>query len=63
LEKKYQVDFLCFDAIVVETKAIPQISNVEVAQLLNYLHVMRMRVGVILNFGSRPRMEWKRFAV
>ena len=63
LKKKYVADFICFDAIVVQLKALPRISNVEVAQLINYLKVTRHRVGMLINFGSRPRMEWKRFVI
>jgi GxxExxY protein len=63
LRKKYVADFVCFDTIVVELKAIPRISNVEIAQLINYLKVTRLRVGMLVNFGSRPRMEWQRFVI
>ncbi|MBV9240634.1 MAG: GxxExxY protein [Acidobacteria bacterium] len=63
LNKKYIADFICCEAIVVELKALPRISNIEVAQLINYLKVTRNRVGMLINFGSRPRMEWKRFVI
>lgn len=63
LNKKYVADFVCFGSIVVELKAIPRITNIEIAQLINYLKVTRLRVGMLVNFGSRPRMEWKRFVI
>jgi len=61
LNKEFIADFLCFDKIIVEIKAIKVISNIEEAQLLNYLKATRLPVGVLLNYGSK-KMEWKRFA-
>ena len=52
LPLQYRVDFICFDAIVVEVKALETISNREVAQVLNYLKASGMRRGLLLNFGS-----------
>ena len=59
LAKKYTVDFLCFNQIVVEIKAIRELGHIEEAQCLNYLHAGNHPVGVLINFG-RPKLEWKR---
>ena len=48
----YFVDFICFDNIVVEVKALNAIGGHEEAQLLNYLKASRMRRGLLLNFGA-----------
>ena len=48
----YKVDFVCFDDIVVEVKALDAITNKEVAQLLNYLKATGFRRGLVLNFGA-----------
>ena len=48
----YKVDFICFDDIVVEIKALDAITNKEIAQLLNYLKATGFRRGLVLNFGS-----------
>ena len=48
----YFVDFICFESIVVEVKALSAIGGQEEAQLLNYLKASGMRRGLILNFGA-----------
>lgn len=63
LEKKYVPDFVCFGQIIVQLKVVPRISNIEVAQLMNYLKISRTRVGVLLNFGSLGKLEWKRYVL
>jgi GxxExxY protein len=61
LESVFFADFLCFDSIILELKAIKTISGVEEAQLFNYLKATNLPVGLILNFGARS-FEWKRYA-
>ena len=63
LEKTYVPDVICFDEIVVELKALERLSGVEQSQLLNYLKMTRMKVGLLINFGSRVRLEWKRYVM
>src|SRR6266404_4284714 len=46
-------DFICFDSLVVELKALTQMSGSEEAQLINYLKATRYEVGLLLNFGTR----------
>ncbi len=62
LAKDYIPDFICFEQVIVEIKALKQLTSVEEAQLLNYLKATEKPVGVLLNFGS-PRLEWKRMAM
>src|SRR5439155_25172194 len=52
LDCTYRADFICFDNVVVEVKALGQISGVERAQLINYLKATGFRIGLILNFGA-----------
>ncbi len=56
---EYNPDRIVFDRIVVETKTIDRISDVERGQILNYLKITQLRVGLILDF-KRPRLEWER---
>lgn len=63
LEKKYVPDFVCFGKVILELKVLPKITNIEVAQLLNYLKITRMKLGLLANFGSVPRLEWKRYVL
>ena len=60
LEHTYKPDLLAFEKIVVELKAIDKIGNNEIAQLLNYLRATDYEVGIIINFGAKQDLEWKR---
>jgi len=46
-------DFLCWDKIGVELKAVPEIYGEFEAQIINYLHVSNHELGVIFNFGAK----------
>jgi GxxExxY protein len=63
LDKKYFPDFVCFNAIIVELKSLARLTPIEEGQLLNYMKITRMRVGLLINFGGRPRLEWKRYVI
>src|SRR5215468_12016710 len=43
LNKKYIADFVCFDQIISEIKVVPRLTNIEFAQLINYLKITRKR--------------------
>ena len=58
--KTYQPDFICFKEIIIEIKAISKLSGVEEAQLINYLKATGLKIGLLLNFGSKS-LEHKRF--
>ncbi len=60
LEAFYKPDFICFDAIVVELKALSHLTTVEEAQVINYLKVTGFHIALLLNFGSRS-LEKRRF--
>ena len=60
LNKYFRADFICFDSIIVELKAIKQLGGVEEAQILNYLKASDLKIGLLLNFG-RETLEYKRF--
>jgi GxxExxY protein len=63
LNKKYVPDVVCFDKIIVELKALERLSSLEASQLLNYLKMTKMRVGLLINFGSQGKLEWKRYVM
>ena len=63
LNKTYRPDFVCFDQIIVELKSMARLSGVEEAQIINYLKITKKRVGLLVNFGSLPRLEWKRYVI
>jgi GxxExxY protein len=55
LEKVFRPDFICFDTIVIELKAVREILSEHKAQVLNYLKATGRRVGLLVNFGAHPR--------
>ncbi|MGE5604917.1 MAG: GxxExxY protein [Bacteroidota bacterium] len=61
LTKEYIADFVCFNKIIVEIKAIKRITEIEEAQIINYLKATKLPLGLIINFGSM-KLEWKRYA-
>lgn len=61
LEKRYKADIVCYRQIIVELKSVNHLSSVEEAQILNYLKASKLRVGLLINFGTVGRLEWKRF--
>ncbi|MEN9876293.1 MAG: hypothetical protein RLZZ529_1290 [Bacteroidota bacterium] len=59
LKKQYRADFVCYDSIIVELKAVTQIPSVFYAQLQNYLKCTNMELGLLINF-STPSLTYKR---
>jgi len=59
LSKAYQPDFICYDEVIVEIKAISHLTGLEEAQIINYLKATGFNVGLLLNFGSQS-LEYKR---
>ncbi len=56
---EYLPDLIVFDRVVVDTKVIDSITDVQVGQVLNYLKITGLRVGLVLNF-KRPKLDWRR---
>jgi GxxExxY protein len=54
---------ICFGKIIVELEAQDSLSGKEEAQVPNYLKATGMKLGLVKNFGSHPKLEWKRFVL
>ena len=52
LNKRYIADFICYNSIIVELKALSEISTVHKSQLINYLKVTKLKLGSLVNFGQ-----------
>ena len=63
LNKTYSPDFVCFNDIVLELKVVVQLTGSHAAQLINYLKVMQKRLGLLMNYGGAPKLEWKRYVI
>ena len=59
LSKKYFADFVCHEKIILELKALNEISSVHISQVLNYLKATNTRLGILVNFGAK-KLEYKR---
>lgn len=60
LRKTYRADVVGYEQVIVELKAISQLTEYDEAQLLNSLKATSFEVGLLINFGARERLEWKR---
>jgi GxxExxY protein len=60
LRQTYQPDFLCFDRIIVELKAVRELAPEHRAQVLNYLRATGLRLGLLVNFGASSRVRVER---
>ena len=61
LQKKFFADFICFDNIIIEIKAMEGLVGEHEAQLINYLKATKKPLGLLVNFGG-IKLQYKRFA-
>ena len=60
LKQIYIPDFICFDQIIVEIKAVSALCDEHRAQIHNYLKATGFRLGLLVNFGHHPKLEYER---
>jgi GxxExxY protein len=58
----YRADFVCYESVIVELKALASISGIEEAQGINYLKATGYQRGLLLNFGT-PSLQYRRFVL
>ena len=59
LNKKYIADFICYNKIIVELKAVNELCPKHEAQVINYLKALNLKLGILVNFGEE-KLEYKR---
>jgi GxxExxY protein len=62
LKKGYEPDFVCYGKIILELKAVECLTDEHRAQVLNYLNASGFKLGLLVNFGHHPQLEWERIA-
>ena len=63
LRQRYIPDFLCYEKIIIELKAVKQLTDEHRAQVLNYLKATGLRLGLLVNFGHYPKVEYERIVL
>lgn len=63
LKHSYIPDLVCYDSIIVELKAVSALTDEHRAQVLNYLRATGMRLGLLINFGTYPKLENERIVL
>lgn len=53
LNQKYYADFVCYDEILLELKAVKEFNDIHKAQVINYLRATGMKLGLLVNFGKK----------
>ena len=62
LNKSYIADFIVYDKIILELKALDALSTVHESQVLNYLKATGFKLGILVNFGQ-PKLQYKRLVL
>jgi GxxExxY protein len=60
MDKFFKADFLCYQSVILEIKAVSFLNKDMQKQTINYLHASNMQVGLLINFGESS-LKWKRF--
>jgi len=60
LTQTFKPDFICYNKIIVELKALEKLIDVHRSQTLNYLNATGFELALLVNFGHFPRLEYER---
>ncbi len=59
----YKADLICFGKVLVELKAVSELTDEHRAQVINYLNATGLSLGLLVNFGHYPKLQWERFVL
>jgi GxxExxY protein len=60
IRAKYQPDFICYEKIILELKAVSELAEEHRAQVLNYLKATGFKLGLLVNFAHHPKVQLER---
>jgi len=60
LKQSFRPDLICFGKVLIELKAVALLTDEHRSQVLNYLNGSGLRLGLLINFGHHPKLEWAR---
>ena len=63
LKQGFKADFVCYGKIILELKAVSRLIDAHRAQLLNYMNATAIKLGILVNFGNYPRVEYERLVL
>jgi len=63
LRSVYVLDFACYGKTILEIKGIRDLDDSHRAQILNYLQGTKLKLGLLVNFGNRSRLEFERIVL
>ncbi|WP_027455989.1 GxxExxY protein [Xylanibacter brevis] len=63
LKQTYKADFVCYDQIIVELKAVSALDPSHRSQVYNYLHATGFKLGLLLNFGYTEELQYERIVI
>ena len=63
LMQTYRPDFICFEKIILELKAVKELGSEHRAQVFNYLRANGFRLGILVNFGHYPKAAIERIVL
>ncbi len=63
LKQHFVADFVCYEKIILEIKAVAHLQDEHMSQVLNYLNATGIKLGLLVNFGHYPKVESERIAL
>ena len=63
LEKHFIADLICYDRIIIELKTVSKLDDIHRAQVFNYLQATGLRLGMLVNFHSHPKVTIERIVI
>lgn len=60
LKQTYRADFVCYDSIIVELKAVSDLNDTHRSQVYNYLKATGFKLGILYNFGYSNGLQYER---